>query len=1449
MRIALLGPLVIDGGGGKIGPRDRVVLAALAVRPGEVYSADRLADALWGDRPPATSKKVVQGCVARLRKALGPGTIETLPQGYRLQVSSDQLDTLLFEHLAVRGRELLTVGEAERASYTLGQALDLWRGEALVDLNGWEPGRVEAGRLEELRLDSEETRLDAALQAGHHLDVLAQAHDQVAAAPLRERRWGLLALAQYQAGRQAEALRTLRRVRTVLANELGLDPGPDLVALEQAILQQDPSLLTEPAPPEPSAVCPYQGLMPYDIDDSDTFFGRDADLAACLERLSSVGVLAVVGPSGSGKSSLIRAGVAATYRRDGHRTVVVTPGAHPMDALTAIPRKGPIPLLVVDQFEEAFSLCEDHDERTRFFAALAEHAHSGKLVVALRADRMGELSAYAAASRLIEPGLFLLGAMAEEDLRAAIEGPARQAGLPIEPGLVDLLIREVEGVPGALPLLSHALRETWLRREGRTLTVEGYLATGGIRGAVAQSAEDVYERVDRDQHDAFRDLLLRLVIPTEEGEPVRSRLPRRLIATDDERDELIELLVDARLVTSDDGVVELTHEALVRAWPRLQDWLEEDADGQRTLHHLAVAADVWEGMGRPGSELYRGVRLTRALDWRERAAPQLTAVERDFLDASQAHADDKLRDAEQRAEREARIGRRARRLAVGLAGVLVLALFAAGLALSYQHDAAARANEATAASTLADANRLAALSKSVGSLDLSLLLAAQAAQMADTSATRDGLLSSLVQHRRATRVIQLGAQADDVELAANGHVMFVARHTGILAGPVEPPLGLRQINNWDQPADISASRSGDVVATWTWKKLWVPELSVIKADGTELLHLDGLEQIGGYPQNTGLRHDGHRLLVSVNNLSGNTWVNTVREIDVASGKPIRTFRTGLRWPHPDSYPGGAIADDGSSAVAWAPEDPTPGETVLPRRVDLNTGSSVRIRVQNRPANTLGFVPLATGAAQRWSDGAVTLYDKRGRFTQELDVHQAEVNDVVVAPDGTWAATVDDLGAVIVWSIDPTTGMWSQRESLVGHTGAVNGVAVDPSGKKLVTVSRDGTAISWDVSPAAGFGVPEPMPRLLRDRWISNSPTTITPGELVVAPTRPAPPAGAELLGDPGTLSVFATFLNPSTGRVVDDVRVARNTTGFFGSSVVVSPDGSAVAVTHGFGVTVLDTRTRGVLARIEMPPLDGQDQREPVWCAAWTPDGSRLLLGTAGEEMNSRDGNLVVVDTDTWKKAPQRVDVGGGVGSMDLSPDHQLLAVGMDPGPVNNPPPGEVKLLDADTLEEVGTLTIGPGDPPIDVSFSPDGTMLATGGPQGEVAVFDVASRQLLHTPDRTHNEFITQIGWLPDGRTVVTTGMDGKVSLYDAKRGLIRATMPASADPAEGYTWITAVSASEIAVQTATEPGRSYPLDSDQWLEDACQVAGRNLTRDEWASYVGGLPYQRTCSQWVQPR
>ncbi len=562
MGITVLGPLTVDGSG-RISPRDRVVLQALATRTGHPVGVDELIDALWGDQPPASAAKILQGCVVRLRKWLNPEAIDTAPQGYVLTLPPDQVDAVRFERIVIRARELLTLGEEDRAAFQLTEALSLWRGSAFAELADWQPAIVEARRLDEVRLEAEELRVDAHLRSGRHREVLAEAQAQVRRAPLRERRWTLLALAQYQCGQQGEALRTIHRLKSVLLSQLGIDlPGPDVIALEQAILRQDASLLSGKLVGVGGSSCPWQGLMAYDVADSERFFGRQDDVDACLEIVRRTSLLALVGPSGSGKSSILRAGVAAALQGRGRQIIAVTPGRHPLQSLSVLNRAPATAVLCIDQGEEVFSLCEDPDERGKFLDALVVQAQVSAVLVAVRADRLADVAAHAGFSRLVEQSLYLVGGLDERGLRQAVEEPARQAGLIIEPGLVDLLVREVRDDPGALPLLSHALLETWKRREGSTLTVAGYRATGGIHDAVAQSAERLYARVDAQGRHLLRDLVLRLVSPGSQGEPVRSRVPRRLISTDAEHDQLIEMLVGARLVTSDVGVLEVSHEAL-----------------------------------------------------------------------------------------------------------------------------------------------------------------------------------------------------------------------------------------------------------------------------------------------------------------------------------------------------------------------------------------------------------------------------------------------------------------------------------------------------------------------------------------------------------------------------------------------------------------------------------------------------------------------------------------------------------------------------------------------------------------------------------------------------------------------------------------------------------------------------------------------------------------------
>ena len=389
--------------------------------------------------------------------------------------------------------------------------------------------------------------------------------------------------------------------------------------------------------PRPARPARTAASLPYDVGDADTYYGRDDDVTVGLERLASVG------RAGGGRAVGWRQVIARASRDRRDAPTSGTPG---QGVLAGNPPGGIAHRAGHRSRRTPSSWSTSARRRSRsvtmppsgraFSTRSIEHAARGPLVVALRADRLGDLAAHPAFARLVERSLHLLGAMDDAALRAAIEAPARQYGLLLEAGLVDVLVGEVEGEPGALPLLSHALRETWVRRQGRTLTVEGYRQSGGIRSAVAQSAERVYEQIDQVQRPLLRDLMLRLVTPTPDGDPVGGRIARHVVATDDEHERLIETLVAARLVTSDERMVELAHESLVRAWPRLRDWLDDDVEGQRILRHLAAAGEAWDAMGRPDTELYRGQRLAQAVEWRERASPDLNLVERQFLAAAEA---------------------------------------------------------------------------------------------------------------------------------------------------------------------------------------------------------------------------------------------------------------------------------------------------------------------------------------------------------------------------------------------------------------------------------------------------------------------------------------------------------------------------------------------------------------------------------------------------------------------------------------------------------------------------------------------------------------------------------------------------------------------------------------------------------------------------------------------
>ncbi|NUR91635.1 MAG: ATP-binding protein, partial [Nonomuraea sp.] len=358
-----------------------------------------------------------------------------------------------------------------------------------------------------------------------------------------------------------------------------------------------------------TAAAPYRGLARFEAADRAHFFGR----AALVERLAALveehRLVIVVGASGSGKSSLIRAGLVPLL--DSAR--VLTPGACPEPP----PPHG---VVVVDQFEEIFTLCQDPAVRQAFVAGLLA---AERLVLAVRADFFGRCAEH---PELAGAATLLVGPMGPAELREAITKPAAAAGLIVQRELTARILAEVTGEPGGLPLMSHALLETWRRHHGKALTVDAYEAAGGIHGAVARTAEDLYAGLTPEQRERLRHLMLRLVTPGEAGaNDTRRPVARAELATADAA-QLLDRLAEARLITLDDHTADLAHEALLTAWPRLRGWVEEDRERLRLHRRLTEAAYGWQEHERDPSALYRGLRLATARDLLD---VPLTRLERD----------------------------------------------------------------------------------------------------------------------------------------------------------------------------------------------------------------------------------------------------------------------------------------------------------------------------------------------------------------------------------------------------------------------------------------------------------------------------------------------------------------------------------------------------------------------------------------------------------------------------------------------------------------------------------------------------------------------------------------------------------------------------------------------------------------------------------------------------
>ncbi len=1370
MRVNVLGPLSVEGDSETLAPRDRVVLAALVTRPGEPVSADQLADALWGEAPPATWPKVVQSCIVRIRKVLGPDAVRTTGHGYVLMLAADDIDAVRFERAVARSRELLALGEPERSQFTLTEALGLWHGAPLAELDRWEPGQAAARRLEDLRRDADEMRVEASLQAGRWRDVLPEATALVTEQPLREHRWGLLARAQYQAGRQAEALATIQRARAVLVAELGLDPGPDLAALEHAILEQDPSLLAHGDGGTASSRCPYRGLLPYDVGNTEDYFGRDADVAACRDILGRHGVLAVVGPSGSGKSSLVRAGVAAGLGRDGRRVGVMTPGTHPMAGLAEAGVLRTSSVLVVDQLEEVVTVCQDLVEQEAFLDALVGHAEAGAgVVVALRADRLGLLSGHRGLARLLERGLHLLGTMNEEDLRAAVEGPAHRAGLLLEPGLVDLLVTEVSGEPGALPLLSHALAQTWENREGRTLTVAGYRATGGIRGAVAQSAETLFQRLAASEQQALHDLMLRLVSASPDGQAVRSPLTRRAVAGSSERESLLEVLVAARLVTSDGDVVELAHESLIGAWPRLRSWLDEDVDGQRILRHLTVAADSWEAMGRPPSELYRGTRLARALDWRAGTTSELTPTEQAFLDAGRDLADAESRSAELRLSEQKRANRRLRASLVGVASLLVVALVAGVLAVR-------EGQRADAAAVTSQVRELAAASRAATASDpeLAVLLALQAAetsQAASGEPAREAVeaLHGAVLASRIERVIpDVGG---NVAWSPNGDTFSTEgpEETGLVqvrdagTGAVETSFPGHDID----VNDVAFSPNGLLATTGDdgALRVWDPQ------GGRLVAEVVGEGEVWG----PSFSADSNRLSAA--------WLDegVVRVVDVTSAD------TTLEVDVPGGPRGTSISPDGQ-AVAVATFAPPAA-----RIVDADTGQVVNaLSGHDDIVFAVRYSPDGTWVATSSADGTVHVRDAgTGETVHTVSDFGSAVFGLAWSPDSRRIAAGGLDGEIRVLDVSESDAVTSFVLAGVSIASGVYGLAFSPDGTRLVSGDYPATATTlWDVG-------------MQGDAEVVNLPSnSSTWGDAVYLPD--------------GSLATTTDDRSVTVWDTADGSDVARlesaDTWADHMRSIAVSSDGETLAA----GDTADEARVWDLRDGNEVfAKSPGGGASAP----AISPDGTLVALAgdTGTLNLYERDGSLaaqLLAEGENGLQDPSFSPAGTTVAVVQLSTDRQI-------------PDNQLLLWDwrSDTTR---SWDIETGSGPV---YSPDGTRLALRDGAGPAEVWDVEAGERLLVLEG-HTAGVEDVAYSPDGRLIATSSFDGTARLWDAETGAAVLRLPqldgevSSVDFSPDGRHLATHSFAEGLV-------RVWTLDPDELAAIARENVTRELTLAECQEYL----------------